>query len=407
MQYKYKGIDRSGKSVRGTISANTTDEAKQKLRSKGIFYKSVAPANEIAFRSMMTRQMPGTVISAFAKEMASYFGSGMTILTALKLMENQHKDEKKYHSFLNEVRNQVEEGQSLFSALASQKVYKLPDFFLQSIKVAGQSGKMEEVLTNMGNFFALQNKVKKQVANAMAYPIFIFMVAVGMTGFLITFIVPKITAIFQDTGQELPKITQVVLGLSDFLSNHYVFLIVSIVSILVSFKVLYARVEGFRRVVDRLILKVPVIGVLVQNHELSRFSYILSLMLNSGVSYAQAVQLASTTFGNRALRSLFSQASQKVIEGNKLSNALFLSKGVKIKRNFMQSLALGEESSEVASVMLNISKLYNEENEDKLKLLLSLMEPFMMLFIGGVVGTIVMAMLLPIFSMNLSAGGGM
>ncbi len=165
--------------------------------------------------------------------------------------------------------------------------------------------------------------------------------------------------------------------------------------------------EAFRKVVDRLILKIPIIGVLIQNHELSRFSYILALMLNSGVSYAQAVQLASTTFGNRALRSLFAQASQKVIEGNKLSNALFLSKGMKLKRNFMQSLALGEESSEVASVMLNISKLYTEENEDKLKLLLSLMEPFMMLFIGGVVGTIVMAMLLPIFSMNLSAGGGM
>jgi general secretion pathway protein F/type IV pilus assembly protein PilC len=126
-------------------------------------------------------------------------------------------------------------------------------------------------------------------------------------------------------------------------------------------------------------------------------------MLDSGVSYAQAVQLASTTFGNRALRQLFDQAGQKVLEGNKLSNALYLSKGVKLKRNFMQSMALGEESSEVASVMLNLSKLYNEENEDRLKLLLSLMEPLMMLLIGGIVGVIVMAMLLPIFSMNLGA----
>ncbi len=227
-----------------------------------------------------------------------------------------------------------------------------------------------------------------------------------MTGFLISFIVPKITAIFQDTGQELPNITQVVLGLSDFLSNHYVGILLTIITLLISIKVSYSRVASFKKMVDTMILKIPVLGSLVQNHELSRFSYILSLMLNSGVSYAQAVKLASTTFGNRALKELFAQASQKVIEGNKLSNALFLSKGVKLKRNFMQSLALGEESSEVASVMLNTSKLYSEENEDKLKMLLSLMEPFMMLFIGGVVGTIVMAMLLPIFSMNLSAGGG-
>ncbi len=407
MQFKYKGIDSSGKSVRGTISANSEEDAKKRLKAKGIFYQSISPTTEFGFKSMMTRQMPGTILSSFSKEMASYFGSGMTILTALKLMENQHKDEKKYFSFLTEVRTQVEEGKSLYAALASQSVYKLPDFFLQSIKVAGQSGKMEEVLTNMGNFFALQNKVKKQVANAMAYPIFIFVVAMGMTGFLISFIVPKITAIFQDTGQELPKITQIVLGLSDFLSNHYVGILLFIISILVLGKLAYSKVLSFKKMVDTFILKIPVIGPLVQNHELSRFSYILSLMLNSGVSYAQAVKLASTTFGNLALKDLFNQASQRVIEGNKLSNALFITKGVKLKRNFMQSLALGEESSEVASVMLNISKLYSEENEDRLKLLLSLMEPFMMLFIGGVVGTIVMAMLLPIFSMNLSAGGGM
>jgi general secretion pathway protein F/type IV pilus assembly protein PilC len=407
MQFKYKGIDSDGKSVKGSISANSEEEAKKKLKAKGIFYQSVTPSTEFGFKSMMTRQMPGTTLSSFSKEMASYFGSGMTILTALKLMENQHKDEKKYYSFLTEIRTQVEEGKSLYAALASQSVFKLPDFFLQSIKVAGQSGKMEEVLTNMGNFFALQNKVKKQVANAMAYPIFIFVVAMGMTGFLISFIVPKITGIFQDTGQELPQITQMVLGLSDFLSNHYAGIFISLILILVLGKLAYSKIASFKKMVDAFILKIPILGGLVQNHELSRFSYILSLMLNSGVSYAQAVRLASTTFSNMALKDLFAQASQRVIEGNKLSNALFITKGVKIKRNFMQSLALGEESSEVASVMLNISKLYSEENEDKLKLLLSLMEPFMMLFIGGVVGTIVMAMLLPIFSMNLSAGGGM
>ncbi len=405
MQFKYRGIDKSGKSVKGVVSAGNEEEAKRKLKAQGIFYKSITPTAEFGFK--LTRQMPGTILSSFSKEMASYFGSGMTILTALRLMENQHKDEKKYHSFLVETRTKVEEGKSLYSALASQNVYKLPDFFLQSIKVAGQSGKMEEVLTNMGNFFALQNKVKKQIANSMAYPIFIFIVAIGMTGFLISFIVPKITAIFQDTGQELPKITQFVLGLSDFLSSHYVGILVGAILSIVAFKVAYSKVLSFKKIVDTFILKIPVIGSLVQNHELSRFSYILSLMLNSGVSYAQAVSLATTTFSNLALKDRFSQAAQKVIEGNKLSNALYVTKGVKLKRNFMQSLALGEESSEVASVMLNISKLYSEENEDRLKMLLSLMEPFMMLFIGGVVGTIVMAMLLPIFSMNLGASGGM
>ena len=123
-------------------------------------------------------------------------------------------------------------------------------------------------------------------------------------------------------------------------------------------------------------------------------------MLASGVAYAQAVHLAKATFGNYGLKDLFEKATVKVQEGNKLSNALQMTKGVKLKRNFMQSLALGEESSEVASILDNISALYAEENEDKLKLLLGLLEPFMMLFIGVVVGIIVSAMLLPIFTMT-------
>jgi general secretion pathway protein F/type IV pilus assembly protein PilC len=177
-------------------------------------------------------------------------------------------------------------------------------------------------------------------------------------------------------------------------------MIVGLLSLVVSYKLLYAKSVKFHTFIDGIKLKLPIIGSLIQNHELGRFSYILSLMLDSGVAYAQAVNLAVSSFGNYKLSALFHQASQKVVEGNKLSNALQLSKGVKLKRNFMQALALGEESSEVSSILSNISKLYAEENDDKLKILLSLLEPFMMLFIGTVVGVIVSAMLLPIFTMT-------
>ncbi len=403
MLYKYKGIDRSGKRVKGTISASSQEEAGQKLKSQGILYESLKESRDFSFGSLMKKDMSGAMLSNFSRELSSYLGSGMTIATALKLMENQHKGEKSYLSFINEVRTAVEEGQSLYNALESQTVYKLPDFFLHSLKVAGQSGKMADVLANMGNFFSMQNRVKKQVANALAYPIFIFVVAMGMTGFLISFVVPKITGIFEDTGQELPKVTQFVLALSDFLSHHSMALIVGFISLIVIFKLSYAKVHSFRVMMDRVLLNMPILGNMIQNHELGRFSYILSLMLDSGVSYAQAVQLASTTLSNEALKEVFKEASSKVMEGNKLSNALNMSKGLKPKRNFMQSLALGEESSEVASVLFNLSKLYAEENEDRIKMLLSMLEPIMMLLIGAIVGTIVTAMLLPIFSMNLGA----
>lgn len=405
MLFKYKGIDRTGKSVKGSITANSADEAKQKLKNQAIFYESLTEAQSLSFDAFSKRTMPGTMLSSFAKELASYLNSGMTIITAIKLLENQHQEEKRYSDFLNSVKTMIDEGRSLYIALNTQKIYSLPDFFLQSINIAGQGGKMVEVLTNMGNFFSAQTKVKKQVGNAMAYPIFIFTVAIGMSGFLISFVVPKITNIFKDTGQELPPITQFVLGISDFLTNHYVLILIGLIAFVISFKLIYAKVPTFTRGVDGLLLKTPIIGTLIQNYELGRFSYILSLMLNSGVSYAHGVKLATTTFNNKALRESFEKATIKVLEGNKLSNALHRSGGVQPKRNFMQALALGEESSEVANILDNIAKLYNEENDDKLKLLLSLLEPIMMLLIGGVVGVIVAAMLLPIFSMSLGAQG--
>lgn len=400
MLFKYKGFEKTGKRAKGTVTANTVEEAAQKLRNQNIYYESLSPAKEFSFELFTKRQMVGEQLSTFSKELSSYLNSGMTVLTAIKLMENQHEGEKKYLSFLNSIRTMIEEGKSLYHALNSQNIYAMPEFYLQSLNVAGQSGKMVEVLVNMGNFFSAQNKVKKQVKGAMVYPTIIFVVAIAMTAFLIAFVVPKITSIFEDTGQALPPITQFVLNISHFLTSYYMELIVGLIVIMVLYKLAYAKIDTFHRLIDKLWLKVPVVGGLIQNHELGRFSYILSLMLSSGVAYAQAVKLAVATFGNTALGELFEKASIKVMEGNKLSNSLQSIKGLKPKRNFIQSLALGEESSEVANILSNLSKLYTEENEDKLKILLALLEPVMMLFIGAVVGVIVSAMLLPIFTMT-------
>jgi len=400
MLFKYKGFDKSGKRVKGTVTANSKEEAGQKLKLQTIYYESLLPTKSFSLEAFSKRQMSGEQLATFSKELSSYLNSGMTILTAIKLLENQHEGEKRYVSFLNSLKTMIDEGKSLYHALNTQKVYALPEFFIQSLNIAGQSGKMVEVLTNMGDFFSAQNKVKKQVKSAMVYPTIIFTVAIAMTSFLIAFVVPKITEIFEDTDQALPPITQFVLNLSDFLTTYYMHLIIGFISLVILFKVSYKKSLSFHRFIDGIFLKTPVLGTIIQNHELGRFSYILSLMLNSGVAYAQAVKLSIASFGNQKLLTLFEHASTKVEEGNKLSHALQLAKGVKLKRNFMQSLALGEESSEVGQILDNISKLYAQENEERLKLLLGLLEPFMMLFIGTVVGVIVSAMLLPIFTMT-------
>jgi general secretion pathway protein F/type IV pilus assembly protein PilC len=400
MLYKYRGFDKNGKKIKGTISASNIDEASAKLRHQNIYYESLKEAKEFSLKGLSQKEMPTEMLANFSQELSSYLQSGMTILTAIKLMENQHEGEKKYLAFLNSIRTMIDEGKSLYQALNAQSVYTLPEFYMQSLNVAAQGGKMQDVLKNMADFFMSQHKIKKQVKGAMVYPSIIFIVAIGMTSFLIAYVVPKITEIFEDTNQALPPITQFVLGISDFLTTYYMHIIIFIFSFIILYKLAYAKSNRFHTFIDGIKLKLPIIGSLIQNHELGRFSYILSLMLDSGVAYAQAVKLAVASFGNYKLASLFNKASNKVVEGNKLSHALHTTKGVKLKRNFLQSLALGEESSEVANILSNVSNLYAQENEDRLKILLSLLEPFMMLFIGTVVGVIVSAMLLPIFTMT-------
>ena len=400
MLFKYKGFDKSGKKVKGTVDASSVEEAGQKLKNRGIYHEGLTPTKEFSLEAFSKRQMPGDLLATFSKELSSYLNSGMTILTAIKLLENQHEGEKRYVSFLNSLKTMIDEGKSLYHALNTQKVYAMPDFYLQSLNVAGQSGKMVEVLTNMANFFSAQNKVKKQVKGAMIYPATIFVVAILIIAFLLVSVVPEITKIFEDTDQALPPITQFVVNTSDFLIAHYIGILVTIIFLIIAFKLAYAKIDAFHKLIDGWMMRLPLIGTLIQNHELGRFSYILSLMLGSGVAYAQAVQLAKATFGNYGLRDRFDKAAVKVLEGNKLSNSLQLVRGVKLKRNFMQTLALGEESSEVAEVLSNTSALYAEENDDKLKILLSLLNPFMMLMIGGFVGVIIAAMMLPIFTMT-------
>lgn len=235
MLFKYSGMTKQGKRAKGSIEASSMDEAKQKLKGQGIFYKEIAETSQITMKNFSKREMPGPLLSSFAKELSSYLNSGMAVLTAIKLIQGQHEKEKKYASFLSSIRTMIEEGKSLYHALSSQSVYGMPDFFLQSINVAGQSGKMVPVLIQMGSFFSSQAKVKKQVGNAMAYPLFIFVVAIAMTSFLIAVVVPKITGIFKDTGQELPDITQFVLGISDFLTANYITLIVGFIGTIVGF----------------------------------------------------------------------------------------------------------------------------------------------------------------------------
>lgn len=404
MLFKYKGYESSGKKVSGKIEASNLTNAKLKLKQKKIVFSQL---NEVSFSFLDKLRLDSRtsihpeVLSNFSKTLSIYLESGISLLNAMKLIKETYKDNKKFNTFFDSLISLLDEGKNFYTALESQKVLVIPEFYLQSIKISEDGGILQNVLLELSIYLDEQEKIKKQISSAMTYPIFIIVVSVFMVGFMLSFIVPKITSIFVQNGQKLPAITDFVISSGNFMSNNYMYVLISIFVVIFSFKTLMKKVYKLRYIKDKLKLQLPFFGSLVQMSELSRFSYMNAILLKSGVTLVQAFKMGSNIVENSVIKEIFEKASKKIVEGEKLSRILESNNQYKIDRAFIQAIAIGEETSELNKVLQNIAKLYTDNTKDKLGKFLQILEPMLMLVVGGIIGFIVVAMLLPIFSMSI------
>ena len=403
MIYKYYGLDNNGKKVKDKIEASNLAEAKAKLKAKNILYtdikeEKVSFLNTISFKKRYNIQ--ARELSNLSRELSMYIRSGMSIVQAIKIVANHYTNNKKMQLFINALATLLDEGENFYSALSKQTVANLPEFYKQSIKVSEDGGILDEVLMELSKFLKEQDKIKKEIKSAFAYPSFMIVISLVMIAFMLTFVVPQITGIFASMHQELPTPTKIVIAMGDFFKNNYQIILLAIFSFIATLTLLIKKSEAFAYKFDKFLLKLPFFGQIIQKSELARFSYMASLLVKSGVPFVQTINLSANILNNLVLKNMFLDASKQVVEGKLLSNALNKS-SINIDFAFIQAVALGEETSEVEAVLSNISELYFEENKDKISMLLTLLEPALMLFVGGSIGFIVAAMLLPIFSMSI------
>ena len=404
MIFKFKGIDANGENVSDKLEALSLEEAKQKLKAKKIIYKSINEDTPSLFENFdfsVTYKVPVKELASLSRELSMYIRSGITIVSALKIVQTHYEKNKKMKLFLTTVSTHLDEGKDFYTALETQSVVELPKFFKESIRVSESGGILDEVLMELSRFLKEQDKINREIKGAFAYPTFMIVVSLAMIALMLTFVVPQITGIFESMGQELPTPTKVVIAMSDFFSDNFKTILALIIGFVVAFIFLMKRSHSFAYAVHKLMLKLPLFGTITQKSELARFSYIASLLTRSGVPFVQTVNLSANILNNLVIKELFVDASKKVVEGKLLSNALNSSK-TEIDHAFIQSIALGEETSQLENVLTNVSELYFEENRDKVSMLLTLLEPALMLFVGGSIGFIVLAMLLPIFSMSIN-----
>lgn len=403
MIYRFVGIDESGKKIRDKIEASSFEEAKSKLRAKKIIYETLSQESKTIFEnfSFSTKyKIPPKELSLLSRELSMYIRSGISIVAALKIIQTHYSQNKKMKLFLATLSTHLDEGKDFYTALETQSIVLLPQFYKESIKVSQNGGILDEVLLELSRFLKEQERIHKEIKGAFAYPSFMIVVSLLMISFMLAFVVPQITGIFESMNQELPTPTKFVIALGDFFNNHFTTILFALVALSAIFMLLRAKNERFAYFIDAVILKLPLFGEIAQKSELARFAYIGSLLVRSGVPFVQTINLSANILNNLVLKKLFMQASKMVVEGKELSSALNAS-SIKIDYAFIQSIAVGEETSQLQNVLTNVSELYFEENRDKISTLLTLLEPSLMLFVGGTIGFIVAAMLLPIFSMSI------
>ena len=404
MEFHYKGLDSAGNPSQGTLEANTIEDAKTKLKSQGILYSNIGSSTQSALSSLalfQQKKIPSLLLATMSRDLAVYLNAGIPLIRSLSLLKHQNHSNVRLERFFSTLITLINEGKSFAQSLESQEHFTIPVFYTGTLKISEDRGILATVLNELSVYLGLQEKIKKQLSQAFVYPSFIIVVSILMISFMLTVVVPKITDIFESTGQALPLLTQIVITMAHFFAQYWFLMALGLVIFVgyVSYKL--ATHHEFKKAIHALILNLPIAGKMVETSDLARFCTISSLLIRSGIPVVNTIKLSCITLSNEVIKELFEKASVKVVEGSSLSKALKQDKGYQIDDSFVEAIAIGEETSEVASMLEHLSAFYIDTNKDKITLFLSVLEPSLMLIIGGIIGVMVTAMLLPIFSLNL------
>ena len=397
MTFRYRGFDAEGKPSRGYVEAENADEAIIRLKERGIYAERVEP-----WRPLFLRAAPPALMISLAHGLGLYLKAGVTLPAALRLLMENHAPQSAPGRFLAAVLQAIESGRGFDEALAQQRVYRVDPFFLQTVRVAQQGGALAEVLPQLADYIKEQERIRREIVKALIYPAFILVVAVGIVNFMLVAIIPKIVEMFASTGSELPLSTRITLGLSHFFQNHWPSMLVVTVAAAVLPWLLRRRFEGFALGWDRVMLRLPFLGTMFRIRELARFARVMALLMRSGVPFAVALDHAAKTVENRWLRGRFEAVAARVVEGHGFTRAVreSLPKGT-VPADFVSAVALGEQSGHLPESLDSLAQLYEQKNRERIEIALALMEPVMMLAIGGLIGFLVISMLLPIFSISI------
>ncbi len=394
--YVWVGTNRENVKQKGEIEAPSEDAVRMILQRQRITPTKVKPKPKDLFEniSFLQPRVQSSDIMLFARQFSTMIDAGLPIIQCLDILYSQQENVT-FKKMIKDIKESVEGGSTLADAL--KKYPEAFDALFVNMIAAGEvGGILDNILARLAAYMEKAAKLKAQVKGAMTYPIITIIIAIIVVAVIMVFVIPVFTEMFADFGGELPIPTQICVKASDFVRKNILFIIGGLVGVIVAFKKFYSTNRG-RILLDDLFLKVPVFGVLIRKVAVAKFTRTMSTMLASGVAILDALEIVAKTAGNKTIERAIFKVRSGITEGRTMADPL--SETGVFPAMVCQMISVGESTGALDAMLGKIADFYDQEVDQAVENLTSMIEPFMMVFLGVTIGGLVVSMYLPIFKM--------
>ncbi len=392
--FTYEARTKEGRVVQGEMAAFNDTAVRAEIRRLGMTLIRVKRKSRPLFSS--SKPVQPRDVATFARQLSTMMSAGLPIVQALEIIA-QSAEKKSMKDLVNEVKNDVESGTNLADALDRHRKH-FDELFVNLVRAGEQSGALEVVLDRIATYKEKTESLKGKVKKALFYPTAVLVVAFIVTAILLIFVIPQFESLFQGFGADLPAFTQFVIGLSEGMREHGLLIFGGLAALIAVFIFFKRRSDKFNHFLDRMILKVPIFGALTEKSAIARFSRTLATMFSAGVPLVEALPPTAGATGNAVFRDAVMDMRDLVSAGSPLRIGMQQSNLFPVM--VVQMVAIGEETGALDSMLAKVADMYEEEVDNMVDAMSSLLEPMIMAFLGIVVGGLVIAMYLPIFKLG-------
>ncbi len=393
--YLWKGRAPSGTIENGEITAANPEEVQKILRERKIVPTSIRPKPREITLPFLKGRVSSRAISVFTRQFSVMINAGLPLIKCLDIQVAQVESER-FKNILKDLISAVEGGSTLADALRKHKEI-FGDLYVNMVEAGEKGGSLATILARLADYLEKADSIKRKVKGAMVYPAAIVIVAVIAVAVLLTFVIPVFATLFKDLGGQLPLPTKIVIALSDFL-RRYFFIIVAVLIGLIVFVRYYYKTEVGHLQIDSVMIKLPIFGTLLKKQAIARFSRTLSTLLSSGVNILDALEITSGTTGNKLVENAVLRSRTSIAQGESIADPLSKEKAL-FPPMVIQMITIGEQTGGLDDMLSKVADFYDDEVDQAVANLMNALEPIVIVFLGGIIGGMVMAMYLPIFKM--------